>query len=269
MPQNKYRILSTREVATDLIETAADAGIDIEVKQFIDIRPVVTDAGLKKRVKALYDMAAQVVFTSANAVDAVEALVFDRPRRFYEDYEACPPPEADEIPGTPGFHSYIIGGWSVHCLAGGTQDAVKRLLPEANIVSTAKNATALAEKIVQAGNISSVVFFCGNKRRDELPGILHAHHIAVEEVVVYETLEAPAITEKDYDGIFFLSPSAVKSFFSVNSLPKHTICFAIGATTARELEDFTDNKVIVSTTPHMRDMVQTSIFYFNNLNCYE
>jgi uroporphyrinogen-III synthase len=187
------------------------------------------------------------VFTSAHAVKTLERHYLHQPDTFYA----------------------IGDNWQVCCLEAGTLAAVQEELPGCPVKVTAANATALAHAILQAGDVSDVYFFCGRQRREELPAILTAQGIRVHEIVLYENVPTPVITGSDYDGIFFFSPSAVTSFFSVNRLPKNTVCFAIGATTARTVEDFTDNKVIISTAPRAESMVQTAIFYFNNINCYE
>jgi uroporphyrinogen-III synthase len=239
MPSNKrYRILSTKDVASALTVMAAEQHIDITTKSFIHIQPLVTDA-LLQRIHQLFQEKARVIFTSANAVNSIKM---------------------------PDAHS---PGWEIYCLEGATQDAVKTSGMHYRIVATASNAAALADKIIEEGNTTALIFFCGNKRRDELPMMLRQHNISVEEIIVYETTETPALTGNDYDGIFFLSPSAVQSFFTVNHLLQHTICFAIGNTTANTLKAYTDNKIIISTGQSMADMVQTAIFYFNNINCNE
>lgn len=61
--------------------------------------------------------------------------------------------------------------------------------------------------------LRKIVFFCGNKRLQTIPEKLANNGIAVEEVIVYETIETAANIKKQYDGILFYSPSAVQSFF--------------------------------------------------------
>lgn len=262
MPEHRYRILSTRNIEADLIEAAAVKGIDIEVTEFIHIKPVASLA-LGEKICYLVQEDAHVVFTSANAVEATCAKELGR--NYHDNAWMWIPPTPEGF----GLEGLYTPGWSIYCLEGATQKAVRKLLPNGHIVASAPNATALAEKIVQAANISSVIFFCSNKRRDELPDILREHHITVEEIVVYETVEIPVLTTEDYDGILFFSPSAVTSFFTMNKLPEQTVCFAIGRTTAKELEDFTDNRIIISELPIAEHIVTAAIFYFNNLNCYE
>lgn len=238
MPLNKrYRIFSTKAVDQSLITMAAEQNIDIEAKGFISIQPLVTH-NLKQRIHQLFQEKATVIFTSANAVDALQ-----------EHYLR---------PGSPG--------WNVYCLEGATQLALKRADIRHRITGATANAASLAAEIISNNEKGPLIFFCGNKRRDELPDLLRQHNINVEELVVYETTATPALTGQEYDGILFLSPSAVQSFFSVNSLPPHTVCFSIGPTTARALQEYTNNKIITSASPAMDQLVQTTILYFNNIN---
>lgn len=161
----------------------------------------------------------------------------------------------------------IYPTWQIFCLGGATLEALLARRPDAQVTATASNATALAAHIIEQGNTSNVVFFCGNIRRNELPDLLHQHHITVQEIVVYETTEVPAITTNNYDGIFFFSPSGVRSYFTVNTLPANTVCFAIGNTTAGTLKEYTTNKIITNPdVPSATQMLQTAISYFNNIN---
>jgi uroporphyrinogen-III synthase len=159
--------------------------------------------------------------------------------------------------------------WKIFCLSGKTREAVlNALVLEKNIVATAENASALAQKIIEH-DVKEILFFCGNKRREELPAILKKNGITVHEIIVYETIEIPSIITADIDGIQFFSPSAVHSFFSVNSLTRNTVCFAIGNTTADAIKDFTDNRIIISESPTQEMMMACVQFYFQNINCYE
>jgi uroporphyrinogen-III synthase len=156
--------------------------------------------------------------------------------------------------------------WQVYCLNGTTLEAVKERLPHAQVMATASSATALAQLIIQH-NVTSATFFCGNIRRNELPDLLQQHRIALQEIVTYETTEVPTVTTNNYDGIFFFSPSGVKSYFTVNTPPASAICFAIGSTTANTLKAYTTNRIIISPdAPSAEKMVQMAISYFKNIN---
>jgi uroporphyrinogen-III synthase len=267
MPLNKrYRIFSTKAVDQSLITMAAEQNIDIEAKGFISIQPLITD-DLKQRIHQLFQEKATVVFTSANAVDTLrDHYLHPEGKYYYGTWTAFPPNVTDEQFGAFKKDGFFSPGWNVYCLEGATQQALKRADIQHRITGTAANAASLATEIIKNNEKGPLIFFCGNKRRDELPDLLRQHNITVEELVVYETTATPALAGQDYDGVLFLSPSAVQSFFSVNSLPPHTVCFSIGPTTAHALQEHTDNKIITSTSPAMAQLVQTTILYFNNIN---
>lgn len=108
--------------------------------------------------------------------------------------------------------------------------------------SAVRNASQLADIIITAG-VKEIVFFCGDRRRDELPDKLRANGIIVEEVVVYRTIETPHKVQGDYDGVVFFSPSAVNSFFTSNTPSGKTIFYTMGDTTAAEIKKHSSNPV--------------------------
>ena len=115
-------------------------------------------------------------------------------------------------------------------------------------------------------NNEGVFFFCGKQRREELPDKLKLAEIELEEIVVYETFETPQkITRKSYDGILFFSPSAVKSFFSLNKLNEQIQIFAIGKTTAEFLEKHTNKEVDVAEIPTEESMFKQIILHFSTV----
>ena len=83
------------------------------------------------------------------------------------------------------------------------------------------------------------------------------------EYIVYETKPAPQIITEKYDGILFFSPSAIKSFFSVNTISSGTVCFAIGETTANILKENINNKIIISKDMSAEKMIETVVEYFD------
>lgn len=267
MPSDKrYRILSTKTVGQQLVRMAAEQHIFILEKAFINIQALVTD-NLKQRIHQLFQQQATVIFTSANAVNTLhEHYLHPDGKYYYTTWTAFPPNTTDD-----DFQAFKNGGfynpgWKVYCLEGATSQAVKQSEIRCHIAGTAANAAALAEVIIKNEEKGPLVFFCGDQRRDELPDLLRQQGVVLEEVIVYETMATPTITGEEYDGILFLSPSAVRSFFSVNILPPQTVCFSIGPTTARTLQEYTGNKIITSANPTMDELVQTTISYFNNIN---
>jgi uroporphyrinogen-III synthase len=138
-----------------------------------------------------------------------------------------------------------------HKTAEGLKDAgIEVRVPEI------ETAAALADLIVQHG-IASVLFWCGNLRKAELPELLKEKNIDVTELVVYQTGLYPVHITEPYNAVVFLSASAVESFFSVNELPKHTPVFAIGDTTAHELKKYVKSDIIVPEHPDIDLLLQS------------
>ncbi|WP_207495972.1 uroporphyrinogen-III synthase [Aridibaculum aurantiacum] len=230
MKENKINILTTRPLAQPLVEYAVEQGVAIDVKSFIDTKLNINEP-TARRIKQLASKEATVVFTSMNAAEAVI--------RSLEVLGADPE-------------------WIIYTLGGVTSTIIEQYFTASEIFSEAINATQLAENII-LNEEEEVFFFCGKQRRDELPVMLQEKHIKVEELVVYETIETPVKVKKTYDGILFFSPSAVKSFFSVNTVGESAILFAIGATTAAALRKQSGNKILVSDHPNKEYLAKMAI----------
>lgn len=231
--QNKVPILCTRPLPSVLLEEAANAGIAIDELSFIE-----TESILSVEVQQEIDLAATeiavVVFTSMNAVEAVTT--------FLDGHQ----PE-----------------WSIYSIGTATARLVKAYFGEERIAGTANDAASLAELIAEDRFTDDVIFFCGDQRRDELPAILRSNDIDVQEIVVYQTIETAHKINKEYFGILFFSPSAVRSFFSKNKVADKTILFAIGNTTAAELRKYSANKIIISDEPGKENLVAKMMEYFS------
>lgn len=235
MKDKRIRLLSTRPLDEALIENAAFQNITLESLDFIEIQKMVTEE-VAEEIKHLAKLKAIIVFTSMNAVETVVDVL----------------PTNAEMPD-----------WTIYCLGGATFTLVKKYWNYNKVAFTARNATDLALRIAD-DKITEITFFCGNKRREELPELLKTKDIFVKELVVYETLETPVKVEQEYAGILFFSPSAVKSFFSDNKIPSETTLFAIGNTTAAAIKEYTNNKIIVSEFPAKDQLVVKAIDYYNN-----
>jgi uroporphyrinogen-III synthase len=231
--QSKIPILCTRPLPASLLQEAADAGIAIDEISFIETESILS-VEVQQEIELVSTEIATVVFTSMNAVDAVTI--------FLDGHQ----PE-----------------WMIYSIGTATGRLVKEYFGEERIAGTANDASALAELIAEDRFTDEVIFFCGDQRRDELPDILKQHNIEVNEIVVYQTIEVPRKITKEYFGILFFSPSAVRSFFKVNKVESKTILFAIGNTTANEIKKFSSNKIIVSDEPGKENLVQKMIEYFN------
>ena len=240
----KYKVLSTKKLEPSLLKQAREKDIEIIEQEFISVKPIRSPEKLKEIIRYAESGKQFIVFTSANAVEAVDKYMH------------------------VGDTYYVIA-WKMFCLSGKTKQAILNAeFLEKDVICEAENATALAGKIIEQ-KVGQVVFFCGNKRRDELPSILRNAGITVHEVVVYETVETPVAVRDTIDGILFFSPSAVQSFFSVNQLKQDAVCFAIGQTTADSVVDYCDNKIIISESPSRETMLASVNFYFQNKAFYE
>lgn len=224
---NRISILSTAALAAPLIDKVSAAGMNIDIEPFIQIDylndiPEIKECALRKMT---------AVFTSSNAVEAV----------------------ARQIEGAEDLKIYCVGN--------STAELIKKHFGD-KLMGVADNAKGLAELILQNKEITEVTFFCGDMRRDELPELLKQNEIAVKEVVVYSTTLSPVRVEKNYDAILFFSPSAVESFFSLNTVGENSLLFAIGDTTGSALRAKTTNTIITSERPGKELLIDQVIAYY-------
>ncbi len=232
MQENKRQLLCTNPIGQLLIQKAAEKGIVINVLSFIETELLRRD-DLKEIITGLSRRPITVAFTSLNAVETVKTYL-----------------------------SGTIPRWKIWCTAGATQKSIGEYFGEEAISGTGSSALALAESMIDFGGVTELVFFCGDQRRDELPGKLKEHGIGVDEIIVYKTAAKPQQILEHYDGITFFSPSAVDSFFSVNKINKDTVLFAIGKTTAERIKTYSKNKVIVGETAGKEMLIEEAISYF-------
>lgn len=249
MQQVKRTILSTRDISQMLIAAAAEHGIAVEVSAFIATRPL-RSVALEKEIRKIFRRpGGTYVFTSKNAAGAAGEY-------FRETAVSAGVPD-------------------IYCLENSTLDTVRKYFPAAKIKGAAADASSLADlmlqdkKTLQDKKNGSVVFFCGNKRRDTLPEKLRISGINLLEITVYETIETPSAATGNYEGILFFSPSAVSSFFRVNRPGRETVCFATGNTTAAALKEHTGYRIVESREPGAAALINTAIAYFDKINRQE
>ena len=224
--QPTYRLLSTGAIPGDLVGEMAECGLVLDVVPFIGI----------EEVEVKIPVTEVAVFTSANAVNALR----------------------QHVNGVPE--------WRIYCISGATFEAVVAVFGEKSIAGKAESASGLATLIVRSetGRSGKIVFFCGDHRREELPLILEEAKLKVTETIVYRTVLTPHRQEQNYDGIVFLSPSAVQSFFSVNRIGDDIPLFAIGPTTAAAIRSRCDNPVIIGERPEKALLLRRMTDYFLN-----
>lgn len=135
----------------------------------------------------------------------------------------------------------------INCFCVGIK--TKALLEEngLNVVKNAQNSIELGHYLVKIEKNEPFYFFCGNRRREELPKMLKSAKIELFEVKTYKTDLNPKGFDQKWDGILFFSPSGVASFVQANSL-ESSPAFCIGETTAAEAKKYTPEVVIANST---------------------
>src|SRR6478609_2778629 len=225
MPEHNKHILSTRPVKIAQVEEAKQKGIQVDVLSFIETEAIQT-IEVQQEIEWASTEQATVVFTSMNAVESVTGML-------------------------DGF----IPTWRIYCIGFKTKELITNYFGADAIAGTAENASDLADTIIENEEYEEVIFFCGNQRRDALPRKLRKLDIDVNEIVVYETITVHHTVDKKYDGVLFFSPSAVEIFFKKNALPKSTVVFAIGNTTAETVHKRCPNKILISDHPGKDELV--------------
>lgn len=221
-------ILSTRPVSAALVRAAQAKNIELEAISFIETEAV-EDVEVQQEIEQAALQRAAVVFTSMNAVKAVTDMLHQQ-----------------------------VPEWHIYCIGHKTQELVSDYFGAQAIAATADHAVALADAIIE-DRPEEVFFFCGNKRRDELPHQLQEQHIQVNEITVYQTRLLPHKVDKAYDAVIFFSPSAVDSFFKLNKLSEHSVVYVIGNTTREAVKKYCNNYIVVGKSPVKEELVQIAI----------
>lgn len=230
-----HSILSTKILSSSLKETIQAKGYDYTESNLIDTVACITPL-LKERIEEAIENSFNqaAIFTSEQAIIALQ--------------EVYPPQEF--LP------------WDVFCINGATKEAILKNYPKSNIVGTAAYGADLTKDII-VSTYDHYHFFCGNRRREVIPTALTDHNKEWTEYIVYTTQLIPkSLPIADF--VMFYSPSGVDSFFTYNTLPSHTVCIAIGTTTAECLEQHTQNTILLSEETNPASMFKTIELYIKN-----
>ena len=138
----------------------------------------------------------------------------------------------------------------------------KKLLLEngQKVAKSAKNAKNLAHFIVKNAKNEQFLFFCGNRKREELPMILNKNLVKFKEIEVYKTDFNIVSFNSKFDAYMFFSPSGIESFKIKNTI-ENSVVFTIGSTTSFEAKKIT-KKIITSNVPSVEEVVSNVIKYF-------
>ena len=149
---------------------------------------------------------------------------------------------------------------SISCLCVGSKTRNFLEKKGFTVIESADYAEDLIQIINSKYKDNSFTFFCGNIRKNTIPNYFQQNKIAYNETIVYETKLKPHQIKEPFDGVLFFSPSGVNSFLEKNLL-KNRICFCIGTTTAKALENRTKN-IVIASQPTVEHVINEVIKYY-------
>ncbi|MFN4082419.1 MAG: uroporphyrinogen-III synthase [Bacteroidia bacterium] len=228
MLQNRLKIICTRKLNQDLIELAKSSCIDLCCVEFLEVKPKDLNAFRTE----LYNNQNPLVFTSVHAVNAVKPL-FNELKQI----------DVFAIEGNTSYSSKQSGF---------------------NVLATAKNGTALANKIIES-RIKTVLHCTTKTRRDELNLLLTAANITYKAIEVYDKNLITTLVES-FDGVMFFSPSQVDAFLFQNKIEKKHPIFCIGETTAQHVKNLGYQNIHVSKQSTASELLNTVLNHYNIQN---
>lgn len=234
MKDNTIHILSTRPVSQNILKAAESNNINIDVISFIETHEL-NDENIYHEIDRLSKLRSAVIFTSMNAVSIVAKHISNVPE------------------------------WKIYCIGNTTKELVTKYFGSENIAAVGSDSEELAMKIIN-DKVSEATFFCGDIRKDYLPKVLINHSINLSELVVYKTIETPVKVSTQYSGILFYSPSAVRSFFSINTIDNYSVLYSIGKTTTEEIKHHSSNQIITVENSDKELMALQMIAQISELN---
>lgn len=194
--EKNINVFSTKYISKEQA-TKLTSDIGVAMNDFISIK--------YNRVKpqAVKEPIKNVIFTSQNAV---EALLYN-------------------------YSSEDLNFENIYCVGRRTKRLIKNKIGD--VAHVESSAEKLANFLTENLKEKEVTFFCGNKRREELPKALSENNITVNEIECYQTVLTSEKVDPKFTGILFYSPSGVESFIKNNNV-NNRIAFCIGETTASE-----------------------------------
>jgi len=222
--ENQIRILSTKKLLEHQKQYLLNANFEVFQEDFIEI---------KNKSFKLNNINDYLIFTSQNAVESV--LLNEK--------------------------AAAIKNKKCFCVGEKTRTFLEQ--NEFEVIASSDYASELASIICNKFPKNSFTFFCGNLRRDILPDSLQLAQVIFDEIEVYQTILTPHKADENLNGILFFSPSGVESYFKENNI-QDEICFCIGSTTAKALENKT-KKIVVANQPTVESNIIKCIEFFNKI----
>ncbi|MEO1012312.1 MAG: hydroxymethylbilane synthase [Bacteroidota bacterium] len=198
-PSKKASLFSTKKLTADQM-SMLNGNITIDSEDFIRINPSrIPNSILNSEIR-------NVIITSKNAVDAILTHTSSDQLRFK----------------------------NIYCVGRKTKRYLERHIGP--VTHQEKSAALLADHLVEYMEGLEATFFCGDRRRDDLPRILSENRITVREVEAYSTKLSPRVLDDHVKGVLFFSPTGIESYFQKNKADK--IAYCIGETTANKARKY-------------------------------
>lgn len=221
--EKEIQVFSTKTLSVEQVK-ALNSNIGVTMSDFITVR----NNRLKKIV--VKNPIENVLITSQNAVEAL----------------------------LTNFDKLELNFNNIYCVGRRTKRLIENKIGK--VAHSENSAEKLAKYLVEKLNKKEITFFCGDKRRDELPTTLEKNDIILNEIICYQTLLTPKKVEEKYKGLLFFSPSGVQSYLKDNS-KTDKVAFCIGETTAFEAKKHFE-KVEVAKTPTVENVLNLVNTYF-------
>lgn len=215
------RILSTKKLQPNQKQFLLNAGLAVVEVDFITIKYKPVEVNGLKQ---------NLIFTSQNAVKSIIQSI--SPEQLKEHGCFCVGEKTKALLEKQGF----------------------------KVIASAENALLLGKELAANFGDRSFTFFTGNLRRDELPAELNKSAIEFNEIEIYKTRLSPIKMTIPLEAILFFSPSAVESYLKENNITNE-ICFCIGKTTSKALENLT-SKTIIANQPTVESVISKCIDYY-------
>ncbi|PIB28813.1 hydroxymethylbilane synthase [Maribacter sp. 4U21] len=198
-------VFSTKKF-TEEQQQRFSSSVRVDSEDFIKISPNrISPIQLRKEMK-------NVVFTSKNAVESLLTNISPEELKFE----------------------------NIYCVGRKTRRLIQKKIGK--VTHFEKNATDLANYLVEYIEGTEVTYFHGNLSLDIVPKILEENNITVHTIEAYRTKLAGKKIDEAVEGILFYSPSTIESYL-INNEP-NKIAYCIGETTAAEArKHFKDVKV--------------------------
>jgi uroporphyrinogen-III synthase len=227
------RILSTRHLDEEALHYAYEKNWHVDVIPFIEIKGIMAKEDAEKCHSLFSDNQHPIIliFSSMNGVEW-----------FGRGLEK----EGQKLPS----------GVATLCVGKKTANRAAEQLKAVPLFIADNSKTLLSNIKSNFSTSTGFIYPCAKERLDTLPNGLRKSEYAVQEIPVYESKAIPKKISDHYDALLFFSPSAVASFFTLNSWPDNALGICIGETTALSLLKMGVDSILVPTKPDEMEMIK-------------